>query len=70
MCVSVCSIKILNKVDLITDDKERAATIAKILTALEWQGEVFSISAINGEGTQSLCFAIMDFIDNSKNAEA
>ena len=61
---------VLNKVDLITDDKERAATIAKILTALEWQGEVFSISAINGEGTQSLCFAIMDFIDNSKNAEA
>ncbi len=54
---------VLNKVDLIDDSASRVAEFVK---AYGWDGEVFAISAIKGEGCDALKYAIMDYIDQHK----
>jgi len=49
---------VLNKIDLLAGD-DRAAAVQRIVDALDWQGPVYTISAIAGEGTDELCSAIM-----------
>lgn len=53
---------VLNKLDLIPEE-EREEHKQKVLEALNWQGPVFGISAITGEGTDKLCHAIMNHIE-------
>ena len=53
---------VLNKIDLFAVD-ERDAAVQRIVDALDWQGPVFTISAIAGEGTEALCRAIMDRLE-------
>jgi GTP-binding protein len=43
--------------------EERAARCQEIVDALGWTGPVFRISAATGEGTQDLCFHIMQYLD-------
>jgi len=53
---------VLNKIDLLAPE---AAEICcqNIIQRLAWQGPVFKISAQHKEGTQLLCYQLMDFLD-------
>ena len=53
---------VLNKIDLLPSD-EADARCQEIVDQLEWEGPVFKISAANGEGTQELVFAIMNYLE-------
>ena len=55
---------------MVPDEAMRQQICARIVEALQWTGPVFSISAIRSEGTQSLCYALMQLIDEMKQAEA
>lgn len=53
---------VLNKIDILPPE-ERELRCQEIVQALDWQGSVFRISAATGEGTQDLCFQIMQYLD-------
>ncbi|MCU7938973.1 MAG: Obg family GTPase CgtA [gamma proteobacterium symbiont of Bathyaustriella thionipta] len=53
---------VINKTDLLLDE-ERQQKCNEIVQALDWQGPVFQVSAMNKEGTRELCFAIMDYLE-------
>ena len=59
---------VLNKVDLLPD-ADRESRCQAIIQALDWQGPVFSISAMQQEGTRELCFRIMEFIEQRRAAQ-
>lgn len=59
---------VLNKIDLIPPD-ERQARIDAFVRAFGWQGPVFAIAAISGEGCQTLVHAIMDYLDALRRSE-
>lgn len=59
---------VLNKTDLLPED-ERESVCADIIARLQWQGPVFTISAINKAGTRELCYRIMDYLEQ-KAAES
>lgn len=61
---------VLNKIDMLPDEKEREEKIQSIIKGLEWKDKVFAISAIEGKGTQELCYALMQLIDEMKESEA
>ncbi len=52
---------VLNKMDLVPET-EREVLKAAIVRNLGWEGEVFAISAVSGEGTKALCSALMQQI--------
>lgn len=54
---------VLNKVDLLPAD-ERDGVCEEVAAALNWQGPVFRISALSGEGTVALVGAVMAFIES------
>ncbi|WDE04902.1 Obg family GTPase CgtA [Thalassomonas viridans] len=54
---------VFNKLDLLLEEEAQEIT-NEILTALDWQGEVFSISAFNKMGTDELCNKLMSFIES------
>ena len=60
---------VLNKIDMLPDTDIRQETIQRIIDGLEWTGRVFTISAIKSEGTQQLCYALMQLIDEMKLVE-
>jgi GTP-binding protein len=49
---------VLNKIDLVPPD-QRQRRRDELVAALDWQGPVYMISAINGEGCDSLCEQVM-----------
>ena len=53
---------VLNKIDVLPPE-ERVARCQEIVDGLGWTGQVFRISAATGEGTQDLCFHIMQYLD-------
>ena len=55
---------VLNKNDLLPAD-EREAHCQAIVEGLDWQGEVFLISAATGEGTRTLAARIMAHIEQT-----
>lgn len=57
---------VLNKVDLLPDDEHNQHCQA-IVQALNWQGEVFQISAATATGTRDLCYKIMQYLDEKAN---
>ena len=61
---------VLNKMDMLPDEEARQKVMQTIVDGLQWTGRVFPISAISGEGTQALCYALMQLIDEMKNPEA
>lgn len=61
---------VLNKIDMIPDEALRKKTIDAIIKGLKWKDKVFEISAIKAEGTQQLCYALMQLIDEMKESEA
>ncbi|MDH3831944.1 MAG: Obg family GTPase CgtA [Gammaproteobacteria bacterium] len=57
---------VLNKVDLLPDG-EREARCSDIVARLDWQGPVFETAAVSQQGTQSLMFAIMEYIERKRD---
>ncbi|WP_206483361.1 Obg family GTPase CgtA [Thalassotalea sp. G2M2-11] len=53
---------VLNKLDLMLEEDAEAIK-TRIVEGLNWQGEVYCISAFNKQGTDELCRDLMDFID-------
>jgi GTP-binding protein len=60
---------VLNKSDLV-DAGTFAARRQAVLDALEWQGPVYDISAIRGEGTDALCGDLMVYLEECRAREA
>ena len=58
---------VLNKADLL-DPAEREKRARAFVRKLGWKGPWFTVSAINGEGTRELCFAIMEFLEGARAA--
>ena len=56
---------VLNKVDLLPPE-ERQARCSDLARQLDWRGPVFQISALSGEGTEALVFAIMDYLESGQ----
>ncbi|TSA22230.1 MAG: GTPase ObgE [Betaproteobacteria bacterium] len=53
---------VLNKLDLVPEE-ERAERVAAFVRDYGWEGPIFSVAAINGNGCQKLVYAIQSFID-------
>lgn len=60
---------VLTKIDLLPAD-ERQARIDAVIDALDWDGPVFAISAMAGEGTKALTGALMDWLEADNEALA
>lgn len=60
---------VLNKLDLLPED-EREPYAATLLERLGWQGPVFKISALSGEGTQALTQQIMNALERMREQDA
>ena len=56
---------VLNKLDLLPE-AERDARCDDIVQRLGWQGPVFRLSALNRQGTQELCYRIMEYIEEKQ----
>ncbi len=53
---------VFNKVDLVLEE-EADEIRQRVIDALEWEGEVFSISALENNGTKEICKAIGQFLE-------
>ena len=60
---------VLNKSDLL-DEETFAQRREAVLDALSWQGPVYAVSAIKGEGTDALCGDLMTHLEECKAREA
>ncbi|MCL1138714.1 Obg family GTPase CgtA [Shewanella pneumatophori] len=54
---------VINKADLMLEE-ELQERIDRIVKELEWDGDVYTISAYNREGTAELAVKLLDFIDS------
>ncbi len=59
---------VLNKWDLVPEE-EREAKYQSIIDGLQWEGPVFKVTAISGEGTRDLMYRIMEKIEQEKRDE-
>mgnify|MGYP001598850706 CR=1 FL=1 len=59
---------VLNKLDMVPDE-ERAERVADFLKRYEWSGPVYEISALTGQGCESLIYAIYDHIAAHSDAQ-
>jgi GTP-binding protein len=53
---------VLNKVDLLPAE-ERNSFCERLVHELNWRGPVFKISALAQQGTQAVCYALMDYLE-------
>lgn len=53
---------VLNKADQLLEE-EHAARVAEVVARLDWQGPVYVISALAREGTEKLCYDIMNYLE-------
>lgn len=60
---------VLNKIDRLHDE-EADEYCQLIIKDLGWTGPVFKISAINGDGTKELMFAIMNFLEEQRRNDS
>jgi GTP-binding protein len=59
---------ILNKVDLLPED-EVEERCREVIEGLNWGGPVYSIAAINQQGTQAICHGVMEAIETVREQE-
>lgn len=57
---------VLNKADMVEDAEQFKQALCQ---HIGWEGPVFTISALSGEGTEQLIYALQDFVDEVKAAE-
>jgi GTP-binding protein len=60
---------VINKIDLLAGDQLTAAR-DRLLGELGWDGPVYEVSAVTGEGTEELGQAVMQYLDTSADPEA
>ncbi len=60
---------VLNKTDLV-DEQELARIRESIVDALQWEGPVYDVSAIAGEGVDRVCGDAMTYLEARREAEA
>ncbi len=60
---------VLNKIDRLVEE-EVGPCCQTIIKGLKWKGPVFKISAINGNGTKELMYAIMDFLEAQRRKDS
>ena len=53
---------VINKTDVVLEE-DRERIVDELLKELDWQGPVYTISAIGRQGTQDLCNDIMNYIE-------
>lgn len=53
---------VLNKADQMLDE-EQEARVAEIVARIDWKGPVYVISALARQGTDQLCYDMMDFLE-------
>ncbi|MDH5601608.1 MAG: GTPase ObgE [Gammaproteobacteria bacterium] len=56
---------VINKIDLLPEE-ERDQICDDLVKRLDWKGKVFKISAASKQGTQELCYKIMDYVEEQK----
>jgi GTP-binding protein len=59
---------VLNKLDMVPET-DREALKARFCTAFDWSGPVYTVSALTGEGTQNLIWALQDYLDAEKHKD-
>ena len=59
---------VLNKLDLLPED-ERQKVVDEIVARLDWQGPVFRVSAISGDGTDALVQAVHRWLTEQRQLE-
>ncbi|WP_394206028.1 Obg family GTPase CgtA [Shewanella waksmanii] len=59
---------VFNKTDLLLEE-ELQERVERIVQALDWQGDVYTISAYNREGTEALTLKLVDFIESLPEEE-
>lgn len=59
---------VLNKTDLLSEDEIKAQTNA-IVTALDWQGPIYQISALQGNARDGLVYDIMQYLESLPKEE-
>jgi GTP-binding protein len=59
---------VLNKKDLLSDE-EFDQRRDELVRQLEWDGPMYAISALSGEGTKELTYALMEHLDELKRQE-
>ena len=59
----------LNKIDLLPGDEVDNRCQA-VVDKLGWQGPVFRISALGGEGTGLVCGQVMDYLEDIRDRES
>ncbi len=59
---------VINKVDLLTPEETKSRR-EQLLAELSWSGPVYTISAATGEGTGKLVYALMDHLEQLRDAE-
>ncbi len=57
---------VLNKLDMVNDPQDVQQRLCK---ELQWDAPVFAISALSGDGTQALIWALQDYLDAEKGRE-
>ena len=60
---------VLNKLDLVPQD-ERTSRVAAFVKSMRHKGPVFAISAISGDGTRPMVYAIQEWLDARPAASA
>lgn len=60
---------VVNKLDLLPES-DRDAHVEDLVARLGWQGPVYRISALSGEGTMQLCQQIMNTLERMREQEA
>lgn len=60
---------VLNKIDALPEEDIEPHTQA-IVDALDWQGPVFLISALEGRGLKALTFRIMEYLEARRSGDA
>ncbi len=53
---------ILNKIDALSTD-ELAQCRQALVAGLDWQGPIYEISALQRQGTDALCYALMEYLE-------
>ncbi len=59
---------VLSKIDMLRAD-ERESRCRDIIKRLGWEGPVFSISAVQGEGCRDLSFRIMEYLEECTESQ-
>jgi GTP-binding protein len=59
---------VLNKLDMVPED-DREARVSAFLEGFDWDGPVFEISALTGQGCENLCYAVFDHIAAHSDAQ-